>query len=349
MKKLILLILFQACLASICSAQAPVILFTDLNSGPNSGGESVTGFSGAYVTLYGNYFGASQGTSTVTLNGVDCLRVVSWGNSWLWYQTIVVQLGSTCSSGNFSVSVNGYLSSSPTITLNGTPVNPSAFAVRPGNIRCVSPSGADSSNGLWPNCQLTVPAAVHNSVLQPGDIIYVRGGVTATTTDPVVSDTCNICLLEHGGTAGNPVALVGYPGENVILGSATFAGDAIRVPNSPNIANYWTIANLHLQGNAALGVDGGANSTTGWRVIGNDMYCPNGTEGISEDACFEADVTKGMVFYGNKVHDTSVNVAQSKVSKLYHAVYWSTDSNGIDVGWNEVGKSAACRGIQFHS
>src|SRR5215471_10148185 len=80
--------------ASMAVAQAPRLFFTDIDSGPNSGGESVSGFSGAYVTLYGNYFGSSQGSSTVTLKGTNCLRVVSWGTSWLWYQKIVVQLGS---------------------------------------------------------------------------------------------------------------------------------------------------------------------------------------------------------------------------------------------------------------
>src|ERR1700746_2680208 len=45
-------------------AQAPQIFFSDLDSGPNAGGESVSGFAGAYVTLYGNFFGASQGSST---------------------------------------------------------------------------------------------------------------------------------------------------------------------------------------------------------------------------------------------------------------------------------------------
>jgi hypothetical protein len=67
--------------ASRAGAQTPppVIFFTDLQSGPNSGGETIGGFSGAYVTLYGNSFGATQGSSTVTLNGSSCLRVVSWG------------------------------------------------------------------------------------------------------------------------------------------------------------------------------------------------------------------------------------------------------------------------------
>src|ERR1700746_1875851 len=75
-------ILFLAALllagASSVRAQSPPprLFFTDLDSGPNSGGESVGGFAGAYVILYGNFFGSSQGSSTVTWNGLNCLRVV---------------------------------------------------------------------------------------------------------------------------------------------------------------------------------------------------------------------------------------------------------------------------------
>src|SRR5215470_15069479 len=107
----VLLLLFSTLYTTTtCAAQssspAPQIFFADLDSGPNSGGESVSGFAGAYVTLYGNFLGATQGSSTVTLNGQNCLRVVpatgtytGWGNTHFWYQTIVVQLGSGCSQG----------------------------------------------------------------------------------------------------------------------------------------------------------------------------------------------------------------------------------------------------------
>ena len=87
------LLLYSAICAAQTSTPAPRIFFSDLDSGPNSGGESVSGFTGAYVTLYGNFFGASQGSSTVTWNGQNCLRVVSptgsyngWGTPYLWYQ-----------------------------------------------------------------------------------------------------------------------------------------------------------------------------------------------------------------------------------------------------------------------
>src|SRR5258708_5714618 len=130
------------------AANAPVLFFEDLQSGPNSGGESINGFSGSYVTLYGNFFGSTQGNSTATLNGANCLRVVFWGTTYMWYQKIVVQLGSTCTSGNFVVTVGGQTS------------NALSFAVRGGNIYCVTTSGNDASTGKFPSsCWNTITHA----------------------------------------------------------------------------------------------------------------------------------------------------------------------------------------------
>src|SRR5215471_1608141 len=100
---LLALVILAGAQRADAQTQPPQIFFTDLDSAPNSGGESVSGFAGAYVTLYGNFFGATQGSSTVTWNGLNCLRVVSptgsyngWGSSYFWYQKIIVQLGSSC-------------------------------------------------------------------------------------------------------------------------------------------------------------------------------------------------------------------------------------------------------------
>jgi hypothetical protein len=98
--------------ASAHAANSPSIFFTDLQSGPASGNSDTTygASGGVYVTIYGNNFGTSQGTSTVTLNGASCLTVVSWGTSWMWYQKIVVKLGTGCTSGTFVVTVGGQAS-----------------------------------------------------------------------------------------------------------------------------------------------------------------------------------------------------------------------------------------------
>jgi hypothetical protein len=77
------------CATAAAQLPTPRIFFSDIDSGPSNGGEVVNGFSGVYVTLYGNFFGSSQGSSRVTWNGIDCLRVApptgsysGWGASY---------------------------------------------------------------------------------------------------------------------------------------------------------------------------------------------------------------------------------------------------------------------------
>src|SRR6266478_8507173 len=68
---------------------APVLFFSDLTSGPAIGNSDNTysANGGAYVTLYGNFLASP----TVTLNGANCLTVVSQPTVWMWYQRMVVK------------------------------------------------------------------------------------------------------------------------------------------------------------------------------------------------------------------------------------------------------------------
>jgi len=88
-------------------AQAPVLFFSDIASGPNTGGENGNG---AYVTIYGNYLGASQGASTATAGGGSMGNCPVWGAAWLWYQKITCQLGPNAATGSLIVTVNGQAS-----------------------------------------------------------------------------------------------------------------------------------------------------------------------------------------------------------------------------------------------
>lgn len=320
----------------------PAVLYTDLDSGPNTGGENNQG---AWVTIYGQNFGSQQGSSTITVGGGAVAAVKYWTKN-----RIAVQLGRAATTGPVVVTVNGVPSNSSVM-----------FTVRGGNIRCVSNDGSDWGSGLWPKCWRTVSQAVHSSRFLPGDIVYVRAGVVTQGRDPDGSaqgDGGVLSIRRNGsqrpGTECAPLALVAYPGETVTIGAATDRS-AIEVKNyADENATFWTIANFHLQGITAVGISGGPRGNAGWRFVGNDISCPNfvsstGGNGGTADACFEADKSNGMIFYGNRVHDVGTHTPEQKLDKLGHAVYWSTDSNHIDAGWNEVGPSRACRGIQFHS
>jgi hypothetical protein len=71
------------------------------------------------------------------------------------------------------------------------------------------------------------------------------------------------------------------------------------------------------------------------------MSCPRNTGG----SCFSTTKTSDVAFLGNKVHD----VGLPNSSALNHGVYFSTDSNHLDVGWNSIWNVRGGRGIQAHS
>src|ERR1700737_2277458 len=93
----------------------PRLFFTDLTSGPNTGGENNNG---AFVTLYGNNFSTNP---TVTVGGGSAI-VKLQPSSYLWYQRMTIQLAPRAGTGNIVVTSSGSAS-------NGLP-----FTVRTGNI-----------------------------------------------------------------------------------------------------------------------------------------------------------------------------------------------------------------------
>lgn len=289
----------------------PVLFFSDLISGPNSGGENNNG---AYVTLWGNNFG---NPGFVTVGGGRAI-INTWSNT-----KIIIQLSANASTG--PIVVNG--------VSNGL-----LFIVRAGNIFFVSPTGSDTAAGTFTAPWKTIPKA--KNTIAVGDIAYIEDGISQTGLD---NFTASLSMDNNdganSGTAVAPKALVAYPNATVTVGKVGGQAYAIRTPNIGVKMDYWVISQLHIIGGTqAMDVGG-----TGWRVIGNEMQCP-GADG--EVGCFEASGANGFVFYGNEVHNAGIVPTSSK---FYHAVYFSTDSNHVDVGWNNIHNNGTCRAIQFHS
>jgi hypothetical protein len=121
-----------AVLAGIARSQtpAPRLFFSDLVSGPNAGGQ---GNNGAFVTLYGNYFGSNP---TVTVGGGQAIVTLAPA-PYLWYQKLTVQLGPRAQSGSIVVS-------NPNGTSNGLP-----FTVNSSSIYFVATNGSGSNPGSY--------------------------------------------------------------------------------------------------------------------------------------------------------------------------------------------------------
>src|SRR5579872_864009 len=327
------------------TAGAPVLFFSDLDSGPNSGGESVSGFAGAYVTLYGNFFGSSQGASTVTWNGQNCLRVLGptgaysgWGAQaqGTWYQEIKVQLGSGCNSGsgNFVVTVNG-------LSSNGLQF--ATRAIGTNHIYFTATTGSDSAAGSFAAPFKTI--AHCSFAMKPGDICYIEGGVTQTTVDNFGA----ALDIESGGTSGMPVALGSYPGASPQpqIGSSS-AQYGVRVPAINISENYWTFFGLSFDqssGDRAFNINGigPTNPSSFWRIIANKFQCPNFN---AQAGCFTTNEAGNISFYGNEVTNVGVPSGSGKQS---HSVYFSSDTNHVWVGWNNIHDNTTCRALQFHS
>ncbi|HEY4118454.1 MAG TPA: choice-of-anchor Q domain-containing protein [Byssovorax sp.] len=304
------------------------IFFTDLTSGPNTGGEDG---SGAYVTIYGAGFGDAQGTSTVTVGGGAVSGYPIWSD-----KKITVQLGAQAATGDVVVHVPTKGDS------NGQP-----FTVRAGNLFFVTSSGDDQADGSFAHPWQTIPKA--KNAVQPGDVAYVgvAAGDAVSQTDEDSSSPYNCALGmskndgANSGTADLPKALVAYPGAIATVGVESGLERGLLTPAITGTFDYWVVAGIRFRG-AVEAVDW-EGAATGWRFIGNDMSCPNGT-GLS--GCVNG-IPDHIKYYGNVVHDAAANVADGQITKYYHGIYFG-GSNHIEIGWSVVENGKTCRGIQFH-
>ncbi|MBZ5523669.1 MAG: IPT/TIG domain-containing protein [Acidobacteriia bacterium] len=293
---------------------APRIFFSDLESGPNTGGENNKG---AFVTIYGRGFGDSRGSSTVTIGGGAAESYPLWSNT-----KIAFQPGKAAQSGEIVVHVEGSQS-------NGVP-----FTVRPGRIFFVAPSGRDSAGGGFSSPWQTIVKAKNS--IGAGDIAYVMNGVSQAGVD----DYNASLAIASAGSEGRPRALVAYPGAKPVIGSPSGPEFGVRTPTiSGGPFSYWVLAGFVIRGaNEALDLA----RLSHWRVVGNDISCPHGD---GPAACFEAAAASYLRVLGNTIHDSG----RPGASKLYHSLYFTTDSNHIEAGWNVIANNHSCRGIQFHS
>ncbi|MEZ2345742.1 beta strand repeat-containing protein [Terriglobus sp. RCC_193] len=312
--------------SSTTPAGAPHINYTDLNVGSGTGGDNGNG---VYVRIFGSHFGSSQGSSSVTLGAplVTSCTLCSWSDT-----QIIAQLGSSATTGQIVATVNGLQS-------NGVP-----FTVTPTTIVFVSPNGSDSNSGSFTSPFKTWRAAFNsvtsNDSKSPSQntVIYLEPG-TDVTFDDGRGYKAAISTDIGGTSTTNQLSIVGYPGGTVNVGSSSITNGV------HGWGKFITIANLNIVGQSSA-IDAEAGNT---RIINNSFSCPAPPSGLGGTACVlgeTTDPTETWVFQGNNVHDTGGNV-----DKTYHAVYFSSNVNHADVGWNNVGQNfkGYCRGIMFHA
>src|SRR5579871_4438743 len=322
MKFLLSLALLLVLPLSLAAQSPPRIFFSDLESGPNIGGQKNLG---VWVTIWGKGFGAERGASTVTIGGGAAADYPIWTDT-----KITFQLGPAAKTGPIVVNLKGKSGSGAS---NALP-----FTVRAGKIYFVAVNGSDWRNGSFQTPWKTIVHAKDR--MSAGDVTYIKDGVAQTSEDHF---TAYLSMDRDGGNnsgkPGAPKALVAYPGAHATIGKAYGLDYGIRTPNIQARADYWAISQLHIIGGKQAIDMGGM----GWKIVGNDIECPGGDGQVG---CVQASGARGIKFYGNEVHNAG---AGTVASKFYHAVYFSTDSNHIDVGWNHIHDNMTCRAVQFHS
>ncbi len=304
----------------------PRLFFSDLESGPNTGGQDNLG---AFVTIYGEGFGAQRGVSTVTIGGRAVAKYVIWGQDNAparKMDMIVVQLGPNIASGNIVVTVNGRAS------------NPLPFTVRSGNIYFVisgAANAADSNPGTFVQPFKTLYRRLGQ--VNAGDIVYVKGG-TFNTADPRAPGwDCVLCLFpdnDASGAAAAPIAYIGYPGEPPVLGAAQPMRRALLL--DPAMAHY-IIANLRFTNYGGMMELAG----NGHRIVGNSFY-----DGIASYVMGIAGNSAHYQIFGNLMRNNGKPGEKMNGVGLYIQGFGT--NRDIDVGWNEIQDQHGSRAIQVY-
>lgn len=305
------------------SAQSvgPRLLFTDILSGPNTGGQNGLG---AFITVYGEGFGASQGGSTVTIGGKPVASVMSWGQNKgaRGLDRIVVQPGPAVVSGSIVVTVGG-------IASNGLP-----FTVRAGNIYFVNKAtGKDGNPGTYSAPWATIWRPRQSMVA--GDIVYIIGG-TFNQLDPETPGWDTMLMLDTSmcatGTASAPIAYLGYPGKPPLFKNPAARRGIYFNQDSGPLSHY-------VIGNVRFGVMDEAILVTGLgqRIVGNDLS--NGGEG-NKIGVFGN--TSAIKILGNSMR--SNGTTDGKSYDIY--IQGFGINRDIEVGWNELRDRKGGRSMQ---
>ncbi len=233
-----------------------------------------------------------------------------------------------------TVTVDGHVSNALPFTVGGS-----------GTIRFVATTGSDSNAGTWSAPFATMQAAT--DAMGPGDITYVRDGVSQRTNCNVYNACVNVF---NEGTADAPMALIAYPGATVTLGD----GSVARALGNFNVGHgraswHWVISKLTILDAGGLALP----ANTGWRLVGNFITMPHG-DGSAGAIYVGGDHVKVL---GNEL--TGLASQNPNASKLFHTIYASGERTGDpprlptesdrEIAWNSLHDNQNNRGINIYS
>lgn len=277
---------------------APAIFYSDLTSGPKTGGQNDKG---VFVTIWGKNFGATQGTSYVTIGGGTADNYPEWSDT-----KVCFQLGANAASGNIVINVAN------------TNSNGVSFTVRSGNIYFVNGSAPGAGTGTYADPWST-PASYYAACNgSTGNTCYFRAG-TYSGEYAYAGWNTNFCIdATRGGASGLENAYIAYPGETVTFSAQ---GGGLHHCFRPHGNTYYILISKL----TCIATQDAIDENDYWRIVGNDL------QGLSTPA------SSGIIFVsgdysfilGNTIH------GGTSASKQDHAIYLSYASN-CDIGWNYI-------------
>jgi hypothetical protein len=373
--------------AQSCGAQSaavrPIVLYTDIASGPTTGGENNKG---AYLSIFGKNFGASLPAIKVFINDVevDNYRYVGPSKGRADIEQVTVQIGSLGSSTPqvplpIKVVVNG--------SASNTDVK---FTVSPGKIYFVdNVNGVDTANitsgGGFIDPFKTVqksggkkldfaidPASAAGAWgrVQAGDFIVLRGRGTAYTG--LGFDTYFLRALNKSGSApgttpacagclgSGPITVMAYPTEDVFINNAYSTGASNGAISSASNArlqegkgSWITIAGLRVEGGNDDGVINTQLGGNHWRVVNNELTAATAVNNINALAGGVVGSGLGQFWVGNYVHDVYQGPNDGTSPLQNHGMYVGDDPVSVgnasyEIAYNHIARIYGGNGFQIH-
>jgi len=349
---------------------APLVLYTDLVSGPNSGGENNKG---AYLSIFGKNFGTTgMGTTVRAFIGgveVDNYRYLGPSRGRPDIQQLTVQVGAL---GNPALGSVLPIQ----VTVNGTASNTDqTFMVNPGRMLFVDNLKGDDRKAIigdvthpFRHVQTSNLAGAWGEA-QPGDIVVLRGTGTAWTD--VGFENYFMRFRDKSGSAPTgasgtgAIVVMGYPTEDAYI-HGTLAGgqtrgciSAINGESFPDMGQWAVVSNLRID---CEGYDGPISQEIyghHWRVVNNDLAASTApTSGPTVPRM--AGITgngRGSVWLGNHIHDIQGSAEEchgiyidgdGSYEIAYNLIENIRSGNGFQIYVNGTNGSSAANNVNFH-
>jgi hypothetical protein len=332
------------------AVDAPLVLYTDIASGPTTGGENSHG---AYLSIFGkNFGGAGLGTRVkVTIGGAEVAQYRYLGPSKgrADVQAISVQVGAL---------------GSPTqgtplpiqVVVNGVGSNTSqTFTPNPGRMLFVDNVLGNDATAVpgditlpYRHVQVSDTSKAAYGAAKPGDIIVMRGTGSAWTD--LGNDTYFIKFINKDGAAPTganntgPLTLMGYPGEDVFINinmSLTHKGAISGIDTTQGSAGgHWvTLADLRIDSNGNAGVIATQIAGDHWRIVNNELSAAAAPNTVKAGG-INGNVTNGY-WFGNHIHDIAGGAAQEN-----HGIYIDGDGS-YEIAYNHIEHVTGGNGFQI--